>query len=414
MITGFGNNVVSSLASDITATQTIFAVKPGSGEQFAKLLTTDIANPDSLHRIYAKLTLTDAQQTVFEICHLMAVSQDALTVIRGQEGTRAKGWSLNDAVANFATRGSEQNYVQIEQLQAGDFTTASAGGTANALTVSLPSTYFNNSATDWQLKTPLIITPTAANTGSATLQVTLSGIVLGIFPLYKGNRRELDSGDLVSGVPFCCLLDQSKEFFNVINPTALYHYSVDQMYPVGIVTWFAQNKNPNLLFPGTSWVYIGENRTIRLARADGADIMTTGGADAVTLASGNLPAHSHSFSANTSSFDYGTKTSSSFDYGTKTTNSAGAHTHNAWQFTLDGAVQSYRISLHDRWFGNNVAATNSAGAHTHTVAIGAHTHTTGIGAHAHSVSGTTENTGGDSAFSVVNTFVKLMGWYRSA
>ncbi|MCU5774734.1 hypothetical protein N5923_21720 [Erwiniaceae bacterium BAC15a-03b] len=414
MITGFGNNVVSSLASDITAAQTTFAVMPGTGELFARLLTTDIANPDSPHNIYAKLTLTDAQQSVFEICHLMAVSQDTLTVIRGQEETTAKGWSLNDAVANFATRGSEQNYVQIEQLQAGDFTTATAGGTANALTVSLPSTYFNNSGTEWQLKTPLIITPTAANTGGATLQVTLSGIVLGTFPLYKGHKRELDTGDLVSGVPFCCVLDQTKEFFNVINPTALYNYSVDQMYPVGIVIWFAQNKNPNLLFPGTTWVYIGENRVIRTAKADGTDILASGGADVVTLVPGNLPAHSHSFSANTSSFDYGTKTSSSFDYGTKTSNSAGAHTHNAWQFTLDGAVQSYRISLHDRWFGNNLTATNSAGAHTHTVVIGAHTHTVAIGAHSHSVSGSTESTGSGTALSVVNAYVKLMGWYRTA
>nr|WP_323865880.1 hypothetical protein [Xenorhabdus sp. Flor] len=38
--------------------------------------------------------------------------------------------------------------------------------------------------------------------------------------------------------------------------------SIDVLYPVGIVLWFAQNKNPNALFPGTSWKYIGENKTI--------------------------------------------------------------------------------------------------------------------------------------------------------
>lgn len=93
--------------------------------------------------------------------------------------------------------------------------------------------------------------------------------------------------------------------------------SVDAFYPVGIVTWFAQNKDQNTLFPGTTWKYIGENRTVRLAAATGADVMTTGGSDSVTLAVGNIPAHDHTFSANTSSFDYGTKTS----------NSTGAHTH---------------------------------------------------------------------------------------
>jgi len=40
---------------------------------------------------------------------------------------------------------------------------------------------------------------------------------------------------------------------------------VEAVYPVGIVAWFAQNKNPNVLFPGTTWKYIGENKTIRLA-----------------------------------------------------------------------------------------------------------------------------------------------------
>ncbi|WP_249031626.1 phage baseplate protein [Tenebrionicola larvae] len=86
---------------------------------------------------------------------------------------------------------------------------------------------------------------------------------------------------------------------------------IDTLYPVGIVTWFAQNKNPNTLFPGTTWKYIGENKTIRLAAANGADVMMTGGADSVRLAVGNLPAHGHTFSANTSSFDYGTKATNS-------------------------------------------------------------------------------------------------------
>lgn len=58
---------------------------------------------------------------------------------------------------------------------------------------------------------------------------------------------------------------------------------VKTIYPVGIVTWFAQNRDPNSLFPGTTWKYIGENRTVRLARASGDDIMTTGGADSVTI-----------------------------------------------------------------------------------------------------------------------------------
>ncbi|MEN8540991.1 phage tail protein, partial [Escherichia coli] len=68
-----------------------------------------------------KITLTDNKESAFEICHLVSVSGDVLKVIRGQEGTTAKGWSLNDVVANFATRGSENHFVQIAQLQSGHY-----------------------------------------------------------------------------------------------------------------------------------------------------------------------------------------------------------------------------------------------------------------------------------------------------
>lgn len=222
MITGFGNNTVSALASDITATQTTFSVIPGAGDKFEQLLTTDNTNAGSPHGVYAKLTLTDSQGTVFEICHLIKVAGDSLTVIRGQEGTAAKGWALNDVVANFATRGSEESFVQIEQLQGGDFTSATAGGTPNALTISLPSTYLNNASSDWALKTPLMIMPIATNTGAVTIQVTLAGKVVGTFPAYKGNQAQLEKGDILAGVPFICALVREKTYFAVINPVNIY------------------------------------------------------------------------------------------------------------------------------------------------------------------------------------------------
>ncbi|TPW42538.1 hypothetical protein FKM52_10140 [Mixta tenebrionis] len=188
-------------------------------------------------------------------------------------------------------------------------------------------------------------------------------------------------------------------------------YIYDSIYPVGVVTWFAQNKNPNTLFPGTTWKYIGENRTVRLASANGSDVMSTGGSDSVTLVTANLPAHAHTFSANTSSFDYGTKTTSTFDYGTKQTDVQGNHTHNynflRWQAGWGWPSGNTNM-------GSVTETTTAAGAHAHNVGIGAHNHTVGIGAHAHSVSGTTVNTGSGAAFAVTNSFIKLMGWYRSA
>lgn len=173
MITGFGNNVVSALAADITASQTTIQVMPGAGAEFAGLLTYDYQNTSNDLRVYAKITLTDAGETEFEVCHLTEVNNDMLTVVRGQEGTVAKGWSLNDVVANFATRGSENQFVQIEHLQSGHYTSGVAGGTANALTLDLPASYFVNGSTSWELRAPLVVYPTSNNTGPATLQLTM-------------------------------------------------------------------------------------------------------------------------------------------------------------------------------------------------------------------------------------------------
>ncbi|MEY0497677.1 hypothetical protein AB7321_12685 [Providencia rettgeri] len=170
--------------------------------------------------------------------------------------------------------------------------------------------------------------------------------------------------------------------------------NLNTIYPVGIVVWFAQNKNPNTLFPGTEWQYIGENKTIRLAAESGANVLTTGGSDSVTLTEAQMPAHNHSFSA----------TTSSFDYGTKTTNSTGAHTHTVASVSTNDTMPNANNGGKRSW----VAATKT------TSSSGAHTHTVGIGEHTHTVSGTTENKGGGSAITVTNAYVMLMGWYRAS
>lgn len=221
MILGFGNNTSSSLASDITAEQTTLSVLPGAGAQFSALLSSDMVNESAEHGIYAKVTLTDEQETVFEICHLTAVVGDVLTVIRGQEGTDKIGWPFNSRIVNMATRGSENTFVQIEQLQGGDFTAATAAGTANALTISLPSSYQNNGSTYWDLKVPVLIVPTLTNTGAATVALTLGGVVVGTFPIYKGNQLELVAGDLIAGIPAVCVLNANKTFFQIFNPGTL-------------------------------------------------------------------------------------------------------------------------------------------------------------------------------------------------
>ena len=210
---------------------------------------------------------------------------------------------------------------------------------------------------------------------------------------------------------------------------------LNKIYPVGIVTWFNSNVNPNTALPGLTWTYLnnGVGRTVRIAAANGSDVATTGGSDSVTLAVGNLPSHTHSFSATTSSFDYGTKGTNSTGGHTHsvsgTTSAAGNHAHHLGLLLVNGGDALYGYTTVGNslprtldWLDrrdNKFPNTNTTGNHTHTWSgttsgAGDHSHSVGIGAHSHTVSGNTGGTGSGSAFSVTNQFYKLMAWVRTA
>lgn len=210
---------------------------------------------------------------------------------------------------------------------------------------------------------------------------------------------------------------------------------LNKIYPVGIVTWFNSNVNPNTALPGLTWTYLnnGVGRTIRIAAANGSDVATTGGSDSVTLSVGNLPSHTHSFSATTSSFDYGTKgTNSTGGHAhsvSGTTSAAGNHAHHLGLLLVNGGDALYGYTTIGNglprtldWLDRNdnkFPNTNTTGNHTHTWSgttsgAGDHSHSVGIGAHSHTVSGNTGSTGSGSAFSVTNQFYKLMAWVRTA
>jgi hypothetical protein len=254
----------------------------------------------------------------------------------------------------------------------------------------------------------------------------------GLINIYYGENEKHCFQLYISGDPTACQIrhiqnsevDWSAKIYHEKNPPPASEISgiMDAIYPIGIVTWFAQNKNPNQLFPGTKWKYIGENRTIRLAKQDGTDLMQTGGSDSVTLNNENLPAHSHEFSANTNLFDYGSKDTSWFDYGDKGTDVQGAHNHlqgvrsgtSAHMFGTENVSNDYGFSGTGNADKTIAPYTSTSGNHGHTVSIGGHAHSVGIGAHSHSVSGNTSTVGAGTAVSVANPFIKLMAWYRES
>lgn len=202
-----------------------------------------------------------------------------------------------------------------------------------------------------------------------------------------------------------------------------------KVYPVGIVTFFASNVNPNTAFPGTTWTYLteGANRTIRIGSANGSDVKGLGGADTVALSVGHIPAHTHGFSG----------TTSWFDYGTKYTDGQGAHDHDRGNMEISGNFGWFRSDNDSFYVADGAfAMSGSQGGHSWTGSnftygapvnfyasrtwtgrtswVGAHAHGVGIGGHNHTFSGNTGATGSGAAFSVLNTYIKLMAWVRTA
>ncbi|CAH5066563.1 hypothetical protein AI2848V1_0703 [Klebsiella pneumoniae] len=164
--------------------------------------------------------------------------------------------------------------------------------------------------------------------------------------------------------------------------------------PPGTVRFFAQNVDPNEKWPWSQWVYTGENKTIRVGKADGSDVGQSGGSDTVTLQRANLPAVQINVSGETS------------EQGQQelTTSGNGRHRHRAG----DGAPgDTWQDATHgtdnQKYTGWNY--TDYAEDHQHDVTIPPHKHTT---------TGKTDNLGEGKSISVVEAHTLLMCWSRVA
>lgn len=134
--------------------------------------------------------------------------------------------------------------------------------------------------------------------------------------------------------------------------------------------------------------------------------------DTVTIATGNLPSHTHSIGGSTGSSTATTLTTSSFDYGTKPSNSTGDHTHTVSSYDPGGSNTSIAAAEADDSPTTNT--TSSSGAHTHTTAIGAHTHTGTIPAHSHTLPAATGAVGSGTAISILQKSIMVAVWVRTA
>ncbi|CUY58936.1 phage tail protein [Serratia marcescens] len=188
----------------------------------------------------------------------------------------------------------------------------------------------------------------------------------------------------------------------------------DDIYPPSISIFFAANLNPNEKWPGTIWYYTGENKTIRIGKADGSDVMTAGGSDTVTLSVENMPKHNHGVSGQVGEFDHGIKSTSEFDHGTKWTSEGGEHAHQGGMAAPGPAWDGDYVVGSDNDSHRTRNQTSQNGNHSHTVEIGKHNHTVDIGKHGHSIELTSAEVGDGKEFSIVESHIKLMCWYRAA
>lgn len=163
--------------------------------------------------------------------------------------------------------------------------------------------------------------------------------------------------------------------------------------PPGTVRFFNQNLNPNERWPWSQWVYTGENKTIRVGKADGSNVGQSGGSDTVTLQQANLPAVQIDVTGETSEQEEQKLT----------TTRGGVHNHGG----VAGKDDPWEIGGDVRQLFNpkELGVTDDAGEHDHEVTVPAHKHTT---------SGKTASLGEGKSFSVVEAHTLLMCWSRVA
>ncbi|HBV3566571.1 TPA: phage tail protein [Klebsiella pneumoniae] len=163
--------------------------------------------------------------------------------------------------------------------------------------------------------------------------------------------------------------------------------------PVGTTRFFNQNVNPNEKWPWSQWLYTGENKTIRVGKADGSDVGATGGSDTVTLQRANLPAVQIDVTGETDELPEKKLT----------TTKNGKHNHGG----VAGKDDPWEIGGDVRQLFNpkELGVTDDAGEHDHEVTVPSHKHTT---------SGKTANLGESQSFSVVEEHTLLMCWSRVA
>lgn len=229
-----------------------------------------------------------------------------------------------------------------------------------------------------------------SNTASVELKADPAVIIASVAEVERANNEAKDYADKIAGK-----LDTDIQQVIADAITAAKRDFWEDDNPVGTTRFFNQNLNPNERWPWSQWVYTGENKTIRVGKADGSDVGQTGGSDTVTLQRANLPAVQVDVSGETSELP-GQEL---------TTREAGRHKHKGGMLA-PGEV----------WDDNYIVGSDNDSRRTrnYTDEVADHSHIVDLPSHKHTTTGKTENLGEGKSISVVEAHTLLMCWSRVA
>ncbi|MGG1540163.1 phage tail protein [Klebsiella pneumoniae] len=227
-----------------------------------------------------------------------------------------------------------------------------------------------------------------SNTASVTLKTDPTVIIASVDEVNRAKSEAKDYADEVVGQ---LGNDIQKAIAEAIKTAVRDAWEEDN--PPGTTRFFNQNLNPNERWPWSQWVYTGENKTIRVAKADGSNVGNTGGSDTVTIQQANLPAVQVNVSGETSELP-GQEL---------TTREAGRHKHKGGM-----------LAPGDVWDDNYIVGSDNDSRRTrnYTDEVADHSHIVALPAHKHTTTGKTDNLGEGKSISVVEAHTLLMCWSR--
>ena len=178
--------------------------------------------------------------------------------------------------------------------------------------------------------------------------------------------------------------------------------NLDRVYPVGSIYLSVSNTSPNELFGGV-WEKFSEGKML-IGASDKYPLNSSGGREQITLTTDNLPAHNH----------------------TASTNTIGNHNHNRGNMEIYGYADlggvysasggnAFRVSFNggNARGASHYQATNDQKARIELFASRNWTGTTNTtGNHSHTV--TVNNTGSSKPFSIMNPYIAVNIWRRTA